>query len=93
MSIVLTEQSSKSASVEELAQSILDNADSRPMSASFMRVAAVELAKRIIGGNAATLPDDYVSWSWRPVGSGEAEPRMSEKRGDKFMDEMFGGKS
>ena len=38
----------KLATDKQLAQSILDNTDGRPVSDSFLRIAAIELAKRIL---------------------------------------------
>ena len=43
-----TTNSAKLATNEQLAQSILDNTDGRPVSDSFLRIAAIELAKRIL---------------------------------------------
>ena len=43
-----TTSSAKLATNERLAQSILDNTDGRPVSDSFLRIAAIELAKRIL---------------------------------------------
>lgn len=50
MGLVFTTEDAKMASKRDLARSILDNSDGRPMSNSFMANAAIELAKRIVGG-------------------------------------------
>lgn len=46
----LTSQEVVQATNKQLAQSILDNSDGRPISNNFMATAAIELAKRIVGG-------------------------------------------
>lgn len=50
MSKIFTKEEAKLATDIDLAQSILDNSDGRPMSYGFMTTAAIELAKRIVGG-------------------------------------------
>ena len=50
MSKFFTKEEAKLATDIDLAQSILDNSDGRPMSNNFMETAAIELAKRIVGG-------------------------------------------
>lgn len=45
-----TAETAQTATNEELAASILENADGRPISISFMRTAAIELASRILPG-------------------------------------------
>lgn len=51
----------KLATNEELAASILENTDGRPISVSFLQTSAVELAKRILPGvePAPIIPRDY----------------------------------
>ena len=50
MSKFFTKAEAKLATDIDLAQSILDNSDGSPMSNNFMATAAIELAKRIVGG-------------------------------------------
>ena len=50
MSKVFTKVEAKLATDIDLAQSILDCSDGRPISNGFMATAAIELAKRIVGG-------------------------------------------
>ena len=50
MSKIFTKEEAKLATDIDLAQSILDCSDGRPISNSFMENAAFELAKRIVGG-------------------------------------------
>lgn len=56
-----TIETAKTATNEELAASILENADGRPISISFMRTAAIELASRILPGvePAPVIPRDH----------------------------------
>lgn len=61
MALVFTKDEALKASVEELAQSVLDNSDGRPISNSFMTNAAIELAKRFVAGE--ELPKADLSWS------------------------------
>lgn len=56
-----TTETAKAATNEELAASILENTDGRPISVSFLQTAAIELANRILPGvePAPVIPRDY----------------------------------
>lgn len=81
----------EAASNERLAECILDYADGQAMSTSFLRVAAIELAQRILpNAEPRERPAEAVPWHMSG-GGGAADGRRSTKRNMDNASWMFGG--
>jgi len=74
----------QSASCLELADQIMTNSDGRPVSDSFMRVAAIELAKRI----GTQEHEKEIKKRYNDSTGGEATPRKTWHSGARRMGDL-----